>query len=378
MTPEHHLAPPLLDDRALNRALLARQLLLERSTLSPLEAIEHLVGMQAQQPTPPYFGLLARLADFDPDELSRLYADRRVVRIAVMRSTVHLVSAQDCLLLRPVMQPALYRALTPGSRFGRALAGIDLDELDRESRGLVEAEPLTAAQIAAALRPQWPGVPADAIAYAVRARVPLVQVPPRGQWRRSGQARCTSAEHWLGRPLQPPDVAAVVRRYLAAYGPASVADAQAWSGLTGLRATFEVLRPELLTFRSVSGSELFDLPEAPRPPAGQPVPVRLLPEFDSILLSHAERARMFDPAHRRLIFTENGIIHACVLVDGFVRATWKLHTSAASAVVQVHLLPGPPLTDQDTAAIHLEAQRVLTWAAPDAAHDIRVCAAQPE
>jgi hypothetical protein len=296
VTPDHRPAPPVLDDRALNRALLARQLLLERSTLSPLAVIEHLVGLQSQLPTPPYFGLLARLAEFDPAELSRLFTDREVVRIAVMRSTVHLISAQDCLALRPVMRPALDRALTPGSRFGRALAGVDLDELDRLARDLVEAEPLTGAQIAAALRTRWPGVSADALAYAVRARVPLVQVPPRGQWRRSGQARCTTAEHWLGRPLQQPDVATVVRRYLAAYGPASVADAQAWSGLTGLRSTFEVLRPGLLTFRSGSGTELFDLPKSPRPPAGQPAPVRLLPEFDGILLAHAERARMFDPA----------------------------------------------------------------------------------
>lgn len=366
-----------MDNRALNRALLARQLLLERSTLPPLAAIDHLVGMQAQQPTPPYFGLLARLAEFDPDELSRLYDDRRVVRIAVMRSTVHLVSAQDCLVLRPVMQPALYRALTPGSRFGRALAGVDLDELERESRALVEAEPLTGAQIATALRPRWPGVAADALAYAVRARVPLVQVPPRGQWRRSGQARCTSAEHWIGRPLQPPDVVAVVRRYLAAYGPAGVADAQAWSGLTGLRAVFEVLRPGLLTFRSESGTELFDLPGGARPPADQPAPVRLLPEFDNILLSHAERARMFDPGHRRHIFTENGIIHPTVLVDGFVRAIWKLQTTAASALLAVDLLPGPPLSDEDTAAIHLEARRLLAWAAPAAVHDVRIGEAPP-
>ncbi len=370
--------PAVLDDRALNRALLARQLLLERSTLSPLAVIEHLVGMQAQLPTPPYFGLWARLAEFDPEELSLLYVDRRVVRVAVMRSTVHLVSAADCLALRPVMQPAMYRAMTPGSRFGRALAEVDLDEVDRLGRQRVDAEPLTGAQIAAALAERWPGVAADALAYAARTRIPLVQVPPRGQWRKSGQARLTSAEHWLGRQLAAPDVPAVVRRYLAAYGPASIADAQAWCGLSGLRSVFEALRSELVTFRSESGAELFDLPGAPRPPGDLPAPVRLLPEFDNILLSHAERARMFDRAHYRLIFTENGIIHASVLVDGFVRATSKLRTSAGSAVLEIRLLPGPRLSEADRRAIEKEAGRLLTLSAPGSGHDVRIGAPQPD
>lgn len=368
----------MLDDRSLNRALLARQLLLERSPLSPLAAIEHLVGMQAQQPIPPYFGLWARLADFDPEELSQLYADRHVVRIAVMRSTVHLVSAEDCLALRPVMQPVQYRAMTPGSRYGRALAEVDLDELDRLGRQLVEAQPLTGAQLAAALAERWPGVAADALAYAARTRIPLVQVPPRGQWGRSGQARLTSAEHWIGRRMAAPDVTAVVRRYLGAYGPASVADAQAWCGLSGLRPVFDTLRPELATFRSESGIELFDLTDGPRPPGDLPAPVRLLPEFDNILLSHAERARMFDPAHYRRIFTENGIIHASVLVDGFVRATWKLVASAKSAAVDVRLLPGPMPSEQDRTAIDAEARRLLTRAAPGAAHDVRIADQQPD
>ncbi len=365
-------APAVLDDRALNRALLARQLLLERSTLSPLHAIEHLVGMQSQLPTPPYFGLWARLDGFEPDQLSQLYADRRVVRIAVMRSTVHLVSADDCLRLRPAMEPAQYRAMTPGSGYGRALAGVDLDELGRLGRALVEAQPLTGAQIAAALGERWPGAAPAALAYAVRAVVPLVQVPPRGQWGRSGQARCTSAEHWIGRPLDAPDVEAVMRRYLAAYGPASVADAQAWSGLTRLRPVFEALRPDLLTFRSESGTELFDLPDAPRPPGDLPAPVRLLPEFDNILLSHAERGRMFAPEHRRLIFSENGIIHATVLVDGFARATWKLHTTRSEAALEVTSLPGPALRARDRTAIDGEARRLLAAAAPGASQEVRI------
>src|SRR6195952_1901056 len=168
----------VLSRRALNRALLARQLLLERSTMSPLAAIEHLVGMQAQLPTPPYFGLWTRLVDFSPDQLSQLFLDRKVVRIALMRSTVHLVSSADCLALRAGLQQAVGRGMTPGSPYGKALAGVDLAELAGLGRKLVEANPMTGAEIGAALQQRWPQIDAAALAFAARALIPLVQVPP--------------------------------------------------------------------------------------------------------------------------------------------------------------------------------------------------------
>ncbi len=364
----------VLDRRSLNRALLARQLLLDRSRLSPLAAIEHLVGMQAQLPTPPYFGLWARLADFNPDELSQLFTTRQVVRIALMRSTVHLVSAPDCLALRPVLQQAVGRGMTPGSQFGKALADVDLTEAATLSRQLVEAKPMTGNEIGLALQERWPGVDGRALAYAVRARVPLVQVPPRGTWGGVGQARCTSAEHWLGRPLAEPDVAVVVRRYLAAYGPASVRDAQAWSGLTGLGAIFDALRPELLTFVDESGVELFDLPTAPRPSADTPAPVRLLADFDSILLSHFDRSRIFEPQHKALIFSVNGIIHSSVLVDGFVRGLWSITVGKDVAVLSVTHLPAEDwiITKRDQVAIIREARRLLKFAVPGKTHQVLV------
>ena len=236
----------VLSRRELNRALLARQLLLERSTMSPLAAIEQLVGMQAQLPTPPYYGLWTRLAGFDPAELSQLFLDRQVVRLAMMRSTVHLVSSRDCLGLRAVLQPAVGRGMTPGSPYGRALTGVDLVELARLGREMIEREPLTGTEIGTGLQQRFPGVDSTALAFAVRALVPSVQVPPRGTWGGVGQSRCTSAEHWIGDRLGEPNPVQLVRRYLAGYGPASVRDAQAWSGLTGLGSTFESLRPELL------------------------------------------------------------------------------------------------------------------------------------
>ncbi len=374
------MAAPILDRRALNRALLARQLLLERSPMGPLAAVEHLVGMQAQAPTPPYFGLWARLARFDPAELSQLVWDRKVIRLALMRSTVHLVSAADGLALRPALQPVIDRGWTPGSPYGRSLAGVDRVELAAAGRKLVDGTPMTGAEIGRALQQRWPGTDVAALAFGVRSLVPLVQVPPRGTWGGVGQARCTSAEHWLGRPLAEPDLPAMLRRYLAAYGPASVRDAQAWSGLTGLGRILDGLRPGLLTFRDESGVELFDVSEAPRPPADLPVPVRLLPDFDSILLAHADRSRMFAPEHRRLIFSENGIIRASVLVDGFVRALWKVDSvrSVTSrdgvAVLTVTPLPADgsrPLTEGDRADIVVQAHQLLEFAAPGRTHEVR-------
>jgi hypothetical protein len=364
----------VLDRRALNRALLARQLLLERSPMRPLAAIEHLVGMQAQLPTPPYYGLWTRLTDFVPDELSAHFVDRSVVRIALMRSTVHLVSSADCLELRPTLRQVVERGMTPGSPYGKALVDVDPVELATLGREAVERRPLTGAEIGLELQERWPGVDVRALAFGVRAFVPLVQVPPRGTWGGVGQSRCTSAEQWLGRRLAEPDVGKMVRRYLGGYGPASVRDAQAWSGLTGLGPVFESLRPELVTFVDESGVELFDLPDAPRPPADTPAPVRLLPDFDGILLSHYDRVRMFAPRHKTSIFTKNGIIRASVLIDGFVGATWSLVMSKVAATVLVQPLPPidrSVITKRDRAAAVREGLKLVKWAAPGRSHEVR-------
>ena len=369
------MAEQVLGRRALNRALLARQLLLERSTLPPLAAVEQLVGMQAQSPTPPYFGLWSRLADFDPELLSGMIVTRQVVRLAMMRSTVHLVSAADCVSFRTALQPAVGRGMTPGSPYGKALAGVDLAELAAVGRAMVEKEPLSGAELGAALQRRWPATDAQALAFGVRALVPLVQVPPRGTWGGVGQARTTSAEQWLGTDLAAPDLAGLVRRYLAGYGPAGVRDAQAWSGLSGLGAVFKALRPELVTFRDENGVELFDLPDAPRPAADARAPVRLLPDFDGILLAHADRSRIFDTAHRPLLFSVNGIIHSSVLVDGFVRALWKMKSERETTTVTVTTLPvedGKLLSARDRAAVIREADRILQFASPGRRHEVIV------
>lgn len=356
---------PVLDRRSLNRALLARQLLLEPSTLPVEQALAHLVGMQAQSPQAPYFGLWTRLKAFRPEELSGLIERRRVVRIALMRSTVHLVTAADCLTLRPLLQPAVEKGLTAGTPRGRLLATIDRPELAVAARTVLEERACSNTELAAALDDRFPGIGMDALVSAVRTDLPLIQVPPRGLWRRVGQARSTTAESWLGRPLAAtPSVDDLVLRYLAAFGPAAVRDVQAWSGLTRLAEVMDRLRPSLLEFRSEVGAVLYDLPDAPRPSPDASAPIALLPEFDNILLSHADRDRIIDKPTLARVFTENGIIRGGVLIDGFVAGAWKLRQTAKSATVSIE--PMARWTIRQRAAVEGLALDVVRFAAPEA------------
>lgn len=357
--------PPeaILSRGALNRALLARQLLLDRAALSPTDAIEHLVGLQAQAPKTPYVGLWTRLAAFRPDALSDLIATRQAVRIATMRATVHLVTARDCLTLRPVVQPVLDRGLQGN---GRDLAGVDLAALVAAGRALVEEQPRTLAELRTLLGARWPAHDAASLAHAIHCLLPLIQVPPRGLWGASGQANCTTAEAWLGQPLAadtaPDDM---LLRYLAAFGPASIQDMQKWSGLPALRAAVERLRPRLRTFRDERGRELFDLPDAPLPDPATSAPPRFLPEYDNALLSHADRTRIISEDHRKASLTSvNGIVPGTILLDGFVGGTWKLAQSRTAATLRIETFA--PLSPPDRDTLAEEAERRLAFAAPDA------------
>jgi hypothetical protein len=390
----------VLSQRALNRALLSRQLLLDRVDLpdeagrrraTVIETIEHLVGLQAQAPFPPYYGLWSRLGGFRPDDLAALITDRSVVRIAVMRGTIHVVSARDCLPLRRLVQPVLDRGLR--GAFGKQLAGVDATAVAAAGRELVEAEPLTFSALGERLAVRWPGSAPAALAQAVRAHVPLVQVPPRAVWGRSGQSLHTSAEHWLGAglaasgggaglaasgggaaadadPARLPTLAGLVTRYLAAFGPATARDVTAWSGLTGLRAVLDEMRPSLVTFRDEQGAELFDLPSAPRPDGDAPAPVRLAAEFDNLLLSHADRSRVVHTEHLRRFYTINGIFPGSVLIDGFVAGMWRLVRAKHAATLTIELF-GPA---REQAQVTREAERMLAFCAPEDTHDIRFAA----
>jgi hypothetical protein len=350
----------VLDRRALNRSLLERQLLLRRHEVSAFEAVEHLVGMQAQAPDPPYVGLWTRLAGFHPSELSRMILDRRAVRVALMRNTVHLVTAEDCLKLRPLVQPTIGRNLYTGNVQRAAVKEIDAAELVAAGRALLEERPLTARELGGLLRERWPDQDPAALARAIRNLVPLVQVPPRGVWGEGGPAAHTTIEAWLGRQLdQDPSPDEMVVRYLGAFGPASVKDAQIWSGLTRLREVFERLSPRLLTFRDQDGKELFDLPDAPRPPPDSPAPVRFVAAFDNLILSHADRTRVIAAEHRKAIASRNGMVPTTFLVDGFVSGTWKVVLD--SGEVTLRISPFEHLPEQERQALAEEGERLLNF-----------------
>ncbi|PCG86641.1 hypothetical protein CIB93_07925 [Streptomyces sp. WZ.A104] len=362
-TPAH---PVVLSDRALNRATLDRQLLLRRSAMPAKDAVAHLVGLQAQNTKPPYFQLYARLADFDPEELSALMESREVVRIVSLRSTLHTHTADDALTLRPLVQPAREREL---KNFRRGLDGVDLDRLAAVAVELVEERPRPVKELREELLTRWPDADPLALTAAARCLLPLVQVTPRGLWGRGGQVALTTLEHWLGRPAGPaPAPDATVLRYLAAFGPASVKDFQTWAGLTRTKEVFERLRPRLLTFRDERGVELFDLPDAPRPDPDTPAPPRFLPEFDNVLLGHADRTRVVPEANKGRNWVGNQSF-GTVLIDGFFEAVWRVELTGGTATLTVQPLRRPSRAER--AEITEEAARMLAVMTDATAYDVR-------
>jgi Winged helix DNA-binding domain len=353
----------VLERRALGRALLERQLLLRRVNLPVTEAVEHLLGLQAQAPMPPYQGLWSRLEGFDPHELGRLLTERQVVRLTLMRGTVHLVTVRDALLLRPLVQVVIERS--HNGAFGRRMGGADPAELAAAVRRLLDDRPVTARELGRALVERGIGADPEAIGNAARVYVPLVQVPPRGVWGRSGQARYATLESWTGRELEAePSIDEVVLRYLGSFGPATAMDVQRWSGLTKLKAVLERLRPRLVTFRDEDGKELFDVPDAPRPDPDVPAPVRLLGEYDNVLLGHADRRRLVPEDFPWEAMLAPGRFVNNLLVDGMLRATWWIERDRDRATLAIRPFQELSATERDEVAA--EAERMLAFSAPDA------------
>lgn len=312
------MTTPTLTRRQLNRATLSRQHLLQRHDGGIVEEVEHLVGMQAQNPLDPYYALHTRLWRFDPDALARMVSEREMVRGGFMRGTIHLFSTEDFFRVHPVTADVMRRVFN-STQFAKDCAGLDIEGLLARGKQLLEEQPMTRAAIASTLADEYPDRVAASLAQAVTYLSPLLQVPPRGVWGKTGPAAWGYAPTYLGRTYgsgQP--VPGLVRRYLAGFGPAAVKDMRVWSGLTGLREVFDELRPQLVTFRDESGAELFDLPDAPRPEPDTPAPPRLLPEYDNVLLGHSDRSRFFEDGGP----TPPGWV-GNVLVGGVYAGHWK-------------------------------------------------------
>ncbi|MFI6734962.1 winged helix DNA-binding domain-containing protein [Nonomuraea sp. NPDC050451] len=330
----------VLDTRTLNRATLARQLLLDRADLPVPDAVAHLCGLQAQEPQEPFVGLWSRLRTFDPAVLSDLLTGRRLVRTILMRRTVHLLTAEDALAWR-ARHDAMLRQRMLGT-YRRELDGVDLDELLAAGRAVMaDGEPRTMGEIGRAVADRWPAPGPRVLGeMLVAALIPMVQLPPRGLWRAKAGVRNALLSSWLGREIDPPAAngsdpvgEALVRRYLAAYGPAASADLRAWCGLAGLPAAVAAVRDELVSFRDERGRELLDLPDAPRPDPDTPAPVRFLPAFDNAILGYHDRGRIIDDAHRGLSVAGARV----VLVDGRVAATWTVEAGTVVVTPLGHL-----------------------------------------
>jgi hypothetical protein len=333
---------PSLTLRALNRATLARQMLLVREKTTVPRVIERLVALQAQWPRPPFLGLWSRMKDFRRQDLTRLLVARRVVRATSLRATLHLMTAKDYVSLRAAIQPAL----TQGSlRVLQArVKGLDLERLVATARAFFEEEPRTFEELRDFLVKGHPKGDIRAMAYFARTHLPLVQGPSASDWGFAGVADFAVAESWLGKPLaRGPSPGPLVLRYLAAFGPATPSDAQAWSGLPApsVRDAFTALRPRLIAVRGERGRELFDLPKAPRPPEDAPAPVRFLPEFDNLLHSHVERRRFLADRHRRFVFLPALRDASTFLVDGFVAGTWKIERKKETATFVIEPFSAP-------------------------------------
>ncbi len=340
----------MLSHRVLNRTLLQRQHLLERTTAAPLAVTEHLLGLQAQEPLPPYLSLWSRVDGFDPEALSADLEARRCVRVLLMRGTIHLVTPEDALLLRPLVQPMLDRQARTAQN-SRSAVGVGAEALAVAAGRALADGPVTFATLTDVLGTAFPDVPADALGQRARCLLPLVQVPPRGRWKQSGGLVYERLDTWVDAPLEPePDLAAVVRRYLRAYGPATAADVTTWSGITGVRPVLTALGDELVRHRDAEGRDLVDLDGLPLADPDVPAPVRLLGRYDNVWLSHDRRDRVTpDPEKRRRWMGSNGGVAATVFVDGVLEGLWRQTPSGA---VDVELFR--PLTRAERAELDAE------------------------
>lgn len=318
-----------------------------------LAAVGRLVGLQAQAANAPYLGLWTRLSDFDLADLTDRMTDRSVVRSSVLRGTQHLVRADDFWWLRPLVEPALKRGRQ--AAFGRQTASVDLDELAEHVRELLAGQTVTRPRLGAELAERWPDVDPLALAWSAQCLVPVVHPPPSGTWRRGGATPFTLASDWLGEEPAAHGPDELVRRYLAAFGPATVADVQLWSGVRGLGEVVE--RMSLVSL----GEGLYDLPDMTYE-SDVDVPVRLLPEFDNLMVAYADRTRLMPDEYRKRVCV-GSMVFATVLVDGTVRGTWRLalgKDTATLTITSFERLPGAAVAE-----VEAEAVRLLEFAAAD-------------
>ncbi len=353
--------------RELNRAMLARQMLLERTKLGVVTAIERLAALQAQWAPSPYVALWSRLADFDKAALWSAIEKARVIRARLMRGTLHLVSARDFYAYAVATQD-LQRGAWNRLQVGR---GVDPREIARLAIAFAR-EPRAKEEVVAHLteRVGSLGGPYKWLIWRfVSAHADLVSAPPGGRYDFGGtDAPYVAARHWISggaRPMEEDAIALLIRRYLAAFGPVTLADIAKFAGQVPgrIRPVLDKMTPSLVTFADERRHVLFDLPMAPRPSADVKAPVRLLPRYDEMLIAYQHRDRVIAAPHRPKIYSKNAIVEASLLVDGLVAGTWALERGKTEAVVRIR--PFRRLAPADRAAALVEGERLAHFMAPE-------------
>jgi hypothetical protein len=319
--------------------------------------VEQLLGMQAQEPKPPFIALWSRIEGFDPEDLRSALRAGEVVRATLMRATLHLMSAADYAAFRTALQPALDAAMA--SILKARGQGVVVDDVLAAARKLLgRGRKLTFDEIRDALRAEFPDVDHRALGYVTRTGLPLTMVPTEDAWGFPRDSQFALAAG-VDKKAATEDL---VRRYLAAFGPATATDMQIWSGLKGLGAVFKEMGDEL---EVLDGGKLYDLPGAPRPGADAPAPVRFLPAFDNVLLAHKDRTRIIDDEHRPRVITKNLRIPPTFLVDGFVAGIWKIDAKKKSATLELEPFAKLPKKAQKDLAE--EGEALLRFAEPEVA-----------
>ena len=308
--------------RRLNRTLLQRQHLLERTDATSHEMVRHLIGLQAQENLSPYLSLAARLTSFDPRVITAALEDRSLVRFLTMRGTVHLLVADDALMLRQWTAPVHEREITISQSIGAAR------EVDRETfldalSELLAGGPQPQKALGLALAERFAGVSATQLGQLARSTAPLVQCPPRGTWKGTGGVVYQYVDRWLGRPMVEPDVEEIVRRYLRAFGPATAADVTAWSGVTRLVPVLKAM-DDLVVHEDDRGKPLYDVVDGELADEDAPAPVRLLGQYDNVWLSHAGRDRVTTPETRKIWMGTNGGMANTIFADGMLIGLWRV------------------------------------------------------
>ena len=342
---------PVLSPRDLNRALLARQLLLERAGIPLPRALERMGFLQAQYAPSMYVGLWSRVRGFERRHLDAALDERRVVQGTLLRSTIHLVSTDDWWPAALAVRQHRRRWWV-GAHRGRPSSLAEVEAAAEKVRQMLAGGPARRADLVA-------GAGIDsAIWNGVNLWLDLVRVPPSGTWERRRADLYALAEDWIGPPpagvTEQSGLELLLRRYLGGFGPAPLADAATWGGVPPSALALAAGRLELRRFRDESGRELLDLPRGPLPASAVPAPVRFLPTWDATLLVHARRTQMLAEAHRPLLFSSKTPQSApSFLVDGRVAGTWRFEGG------RIRTEPFAPLPAPARREVDEEADRLL-------------------